>query len=88
VHWFWSDQYDANIQAAGHVSDWANPIIRGDLESRSFVAFYLREGWIEGSVAINRGKDLRRSIPLMKAKAVVDPAKLADPDIDVRSAPT
>jgi 3-phenylpropionate/trans-cinnamate dioxygenase ferredoxin reductase subunit len=86
VHWFWSDQYDTNIQSAGHVSDWANPIIRGDLEARTFVAFYLRDGWIEGAVAVNRGKDLRRSIALMKAKAVVDPAKLADPDTDVRSA--
>jgi 3-phenylpropionate/trans-cinnamate dioxygenase ferredoxin reductase subunit len=86
VHWFWSDQYDTNIQSAGHVSDWGNPVIRGDLESRSFVAFYLRDGWIEGAVALNRGRDLRRCIPLMKSKAVVDPAKLADPDTDVRSA--
>jgi 3-phenylpropionate/trans-cinnamate dioxygenase ferredoxin reductase subunit len=68
------------------VSDWSNPVIRGDLESRSFVAFYLRNGWIEGAVAINRGKDLRRSIALIKSKAIVDPARLADPDTDVRSA--
>ena len=86
VHWFWSDQYDTNIQSAGHVSDWTNPLIRGDLESRSFVAFSLRDGRIVGAVALNRGKDLRRSIALIKSKAVVDPAKLADPDTDVRSA--
>ena len=86
VHWFWSDQYDTNIQSAGHVSDWTNPIIRGDLETRSFVAFSLRDGRIVGAVAVNRGKDLRRSIALIKAKAVVDPAKLADPDTDIRSA--
>jgi len=86
VHWFWSDQYDTNIQSAGHVSDWANPVIRGDLEARSFVAFYLRDGWIEGAVALNRGRDLRRCIALMKSKAVVDPAKLADADTDIRSA--
>jgi len=86
VHWFWSDQYDTNIQSAGHVSDWTNPLIRGDLETRSFVAFSLRDGRIVGAVAVNRGKDLRRSIALIKAKAVVDPAKLADPDTDIRSA--
>jgi 3-phenylpropionate/trans-cinnamate dioxygenase ferredoxin reductase subunit len=86
VHWFWSDQYDTNIQSAGHVSDWTNPVIRGDLESRSFVAFSLRDGHIVGAVALNRGKDLRRSIALIKSKAVVDPAKLADADTDVRSA--
>jgi 3-phenylpropionate/trans-cinnamate dioxygenase ferredoxin reductase subunit len=86
VHWFWSDQYDTNIQAAGHVSEWANPVVRGDLGSRSFVAFYLRHGSIEGAIAVNRGRDLRRSMALMKTRAVIDPAKLADPDIDVRSA--
>jgi 3-phenylpropionate/trans-cinnamate dioxygenase ferredoxin reductase subunit len=86
VHWFWSDQYDTNIQSAGHVTDWANPIIRGDPGGRSFVAFYLIDGRIEGAVGVNRGRDLRRSISLMKARAIVDPAKLADPDTDVRSA--
>jgi 3-phenylpropionate/trans-cinnamate dioxygenase ferredoxin reductase subunit len=86
VHWFWSDQYDTNIQSAGHVSDWANPVVRGDLAGRSFVAFYLRNGWIEGAIAINRGRDLRRSVALIKSRAVVDPVKLADPDTDVRAA--
>jgi len=86
VHWFWSDQYDTNIQSAGQVSEWTNPVIRGDLEFRSFVAFSLQEGRIVGAVAVNRGRDLRRCIALIKSKVVVDPAKLADPDTDVRSA--
>lgn len=86
VHWFWSDQYDANIQAAGHISDWRDPVIRGDLQGRSFVSFSLRDGAIEGAVAINRGRDLRRSIALIKSGARVDPAKLADPDTDIRAA--
>ena len=86
VHWFWSDQYDTNIQSAGHVSNSTNPVIRGDLSTRSFAAFSLRDGRIVGAVALNRGQDLRRCIALIKSKAVVDPAKLADPDTDVRSA--
>ena len=50
------------------------------------MAFSLQEGRIVGAVAVNRGRDLRRCIVLIKSKAVVDPAKLADPDTDVRSA--
>ena len=65
VHWFWSDQYDANIQSAGHVSDWVNPVIRGDLESRSFVAFYLRDGWIEGAAKAER-QSLKRELAALK----------------------
>ncbi|HYR61620.1 MAG TPA: FAD-dependent oxidoreductase [Actinomycetota bacterium] len=88
VHWFWSDQFDANIQAAGHVSSWDDPVIRGDIEARSFAAFYLQEGRITAAIAINRGRDLRRCLALIKARAVVDPVLLADPDTDVRAAAT
>ncbi len=29
VHWFWSDQYDANIQYAGHHRAWDELVVRG-----------------------------------------------------------
>jgi hypothetical protein len=36
-------------------------------------------------VAVNRTKDLRRSMPLIKAQEPVDAAKLCDLDVDLRS---
>jgi 3-phenylpropionate/trans-cinnamate dioxygenase ferredoxin reductase component len=85
VHWFWSDQYDVNLQYAGAHSTWDRLIVRGNLDDRRFLAFYLKDGLIEAVVALNRGKDLRRCIPLIKARAVVDPAKLQDEGFDLRS---
>jgi 3-phenylpropionate/trans-cinnamate dioxygenase ferredoxin reductase subunit len=85
VHWFWSDQYDVNLQYAGAHTTWDRLIVRGSLDERRFVAFYLKDGLIDGVVALNRGKDLRRCMPLIKARAVVDPAKLEDEGIDLRS---
>src|SRR5439155_20378389 len=38
-HWFWSDQYDQNLQSIGLVSEWDDLVIRGSLEERNFVAF-------------------------------------------------
>jgi hypothetical protein len=35
-------------------------------------------------VAVNRGRDLRRSMRLIKAQRPVDATKLQDPDIDLR----
>ena len=29
VHWFWSDQYDANIQYTGHHTGWDELVVRG-----------------------------------------------------------
>lgn len=86
VHWFWSDQYDTNIQSAGRVGDWASAVVRGSLSDRSCVAFWLAGDRIEGAVAVNRGRDLRRSLALIASGAQVDPARLADPDVDVRAA--
>jgi 3-phenylpropionate/trans-cinnamate dioxygenase ferredoxin reductase subunit len=85
VHWFWSDQYDYNLQYAGFHMGWDELVIRGSLEQRKFVAFYLQDSRIAAAVAINRGKDLRRSMPLIKARIELDPGKLRDEDIDLRS---
>jgi 3-phenylpropionate/trans-cinnamate dioxygenase ferredoxin reductase subunit len=85
VHWFWSDQYDYNLQYAGFHMGWDELVIRGSLEQRKFVAFYLQDSHIAAAVAINRGKDLRRSMPLIKARIELDPGKLRDEDIDLRS---
>ena len=37
------------------------------------------------AVAINRGKDVQRVMPLIKARVQVDPAKLGDENVDLRS---
>ena len=50
----------------------------------SFVAFYCTERRVLAAVALNRGRDLRRSIPLIKAQRPVEPAALRDPDLDLR----
>jgi 3-phenylpropionate/trans-cinnamate dioxygenase ferredoxin reductase component len=85
VHWFWSDQYDDNLQYAGFHQDRREVIVRGDLETRNITAFYLSHGRVDAVVALNRGKDVRRAIPLIKSRAPVDPRQLADEAVDLRS---
>src|SRR5438876_2665528 len=85
VHWFWSDQFDANIQYAGFHADWDRIVVRGSLPLRKFLAFYLTEGRVESVVAINQGRDMRRTLPIIKARVAVDPARLEDPAVDLRT---
>jgi 3-phenylpropionate/trans-cinnamate dioxygenase ferredoxin reductase subunit len=85
VHWFWSDQYDVNVQYAGFHRQAEQIIVRGSLEQRSGLAFYLNQGRLDAVVALNRGKDLRRAMPMIKSRVIVDPHQLADEDIDLRS---
>jgi 3-phenylpropionate/trans-cinnamate dioxygenase ferredoxin reductase subunit len=88
LHWFWSDQYDANLQYAGHHRDWDELVVRGSLEERRFVAFYVKDGVPHAGVALNMGRDLRRSFALLRARRPVDPELLRDPDVDLRTIPS
>lgn len=85
VHWFWSDQYEHNIQYAGFHGEWDEFVVRGSLEQRNFVGFYLHNQRIGAAVAINRGKDLRLTMPLIQAGVRVEAEKLADESFKLRS---
>lgn len=84
VHWFWSDQYDVNLQYAGFHHTVERLVVRGDPETRDFIAFYLNHGRIDAVVALNRGKEVRRAMSLIKARAIVDPRQLEDEGVDLR----
>jgi 3-phenylpropionate/trans-cinnamate dioxygenase ferredoxin reductase subunit len=85
VHWFWSDQYDLNLQYAGFHAGWDDVVVRGRLDDRSAIVCYLRGQRVDAAVAVNRGKDLRRIMTLIKARARVDPRQLGDESVDLRS---
>lgn len=85
VHWFWSDQYDENLQYAGHHTTWDELVVRGSIDERRFVAFYVEAGIVRAAVALNSGRDLRRSIPLIRQGTPVDRDALVDPSVDLRT---
>jgi 3-phenylpropionate/trans-cinnamate dioxygenase ferredoxin reductase subunit len=84
AHWFWSDQYDANIQMAGFATEWDDMVVRGSIEDRSFSAFLLKDGQLLSTFSMNRKFDVRRSMPLIASKASPDREQLADPELDLR----
>jgi 3-phenylpropionate/trans-cinnamate dioxygenase ferredoxin reductase subunit len=85
-HWFWSDQYDVQIQMAGFAPTWDRMVVRGSLEERSFCAFLLdAEGVLRSSVSIAWPRDVRRSFELIRRQARPDPVALADPAVDLRT---
>ena len=84
IHWFWSDQFDMNLQYAGFHREAQEIVIRGSIARREFLAFYLNDGRVDAIAAVNRGKELRRAMPLIKARTVVDPRQLEDEGVDVR----
>jgi 3-phenylpropionate/trans-cinnamate dioxygenase ferredoxin reductase subunit len=88
IPWFWSDQYEANLQYAGFHMKWEQLVVRGRLDSGSFLAFYVNDGRIDAVVGLNRAKDVRRAIPLIKSRRTLNLGQLQDESIDLRSLTT
>lgn len=85
-HWFWSDQYDVQVQMAGFAPTWRRMIVRGSIEERSFCAFLLDDdGVLRSTVSISWARDVRRSFELIRRRVRPDPAALSDPDVDLRT---
>jgi 3-phenylpropionate/trans-cinnamate dioxygenase ferredoxin reductase subunit len=83
VYWFWSDQYELNLQYVGHHTEWDELIVRGSLEDRSFLAFYVKDARVLATVGVGRGEEVQRCIPLIEAGAPVEADKLSDEGVDL-----
>jgi 3-phenylpropionate/trans-cinnamate dioxygenase ferredoxin reductase component len=83
-HWFWSDQYEQNLQYLGHARAWDDFIVRGTFEERRLLGFYVRDGVVDAVVGLNRGRDVRRAAGLIRARRPVDPQLLRDEDVDLK----
>ncbi|MCD2098945.1 NAD(P)/FAD-dependent oxidoreductase [Rhodococcus rhodochrous] len=80
-HWFWSDQYDTNIQFAGSASGTTELVVRGDTDSGEFSVFYLADDVLTAAFAMDRGEDIMAARELVGRR--VDAALLADEDTDL-----
>jgi NADPH-dependent 2,4-dienoyl-CoA reductase/sulfur reductase-like enzyme len=58
VPWFWSDQFDMNLQTVGYSSDWDRVVVRGDPASRRFTVLYLQGNRLVAANMVNNGRDL------------------------------
>ncbi|MES2490322.1 MAG: FAD-dependent oxidoreductase [Pseudomonadota bacterium] len=68
VPWFWSDQYDIKLQSAGVVGGHDQILVRGNLEDRSFAAFYLKGQRLIAMDAVNRPEEFSLSKEWIAAK--------------------
>lgn len=85
VHWFWSDQYDLNLQYLGAGLPWDELAVRGRLEDPSFTAFLLASGQIVGAVGWNDGRTITQVRRLLEREVDVSLDQLTDPGTDLRA---
>ncbi|WP_396934243.1 NAD(P)/FAD-dependent oxidoreductase [Mycolicibacterium sp.] len=77
--WFWSDQFDHNLQLLGAAT--TELVVRGDVESFDFSAFYLDGDVLRGVFTVDRGEDVMAGRELLGRR--VERAVLEDEDTDL-----
>jgi 3-phenylpropionate/trans-cinnamate dioxygenase ferredoxin reductase subunit len=93
LHTFWSDQYEHKLEYAGHATNWDQFVVRGTVEERRLIGFYLSEGRILAAVGLDRGGDpeleedseMAACARLVAQGARPAPAQLADERVDLWS---
>ncbi|MEC9364970.1 MAG: FAD-dependent oxidoreductase [Pseudomonadota bacterium] len=89
VPWFWSDQYDLKLQMVGISGAHDNMVLRGDpATARNFAVFYLKDGKLIAADTVSRPQEFMFAKKLVAEGAVIDPAKLADESIPMKSLAT
>jgi 3-phenylpropionate/trans-cinnamate dioxygenase ferredoxin reductase component len=79
IPWFWSDQYDINLQILGDIPAGATPVVRGDLHARRASLFFFDDqNALRGVIAINSPRDLKVAKKWMSQGRAVDLATLVD----------
>ena len=93
IHSFWSDQYEHKLEYVGHATKWDQFVVRGSLEERRLVGFYLLDGQVLAAVGLDRGGDpeldsdseMAAGARLVGARARPAPEQLADETVDLWS---
>jgi 3-phenylpropionate/trans-cinnamate dioxygenase ferredoxin reductase subunit len=86
VPYFFSDQYDVGMEYSGLADPEAPVVVRGDLAAREAVVFWLGDDRaVLAGMNINVWDVNEQVQALIRSRAAVDPARLADPDVPLES---
>jgi hypothetical protein len=85
--YFYTDQYDLGMEYTGYAPTGAYDavVIRGDLTKREFIAFWTAGGRVLAGMNVNVWDVAADIQDLIQSAAPVDLARLADPDVALRT---
>ena len=88
IPYFYTDQFDLGMEYSGYgaLTKDADVVVRGSLEDREFVAFWLREDRVVAGMNVNVWDVQEEIQDLIRSGRAVDRAVLTDPDSDLKTA--
>jgi 3-phenylpropionate/trans-cinnamate dioxygenase ferredoxin reductase subunit len=86
VLYFWSDQYDIEIQYLGHAARWDRIVLRGKPAEFNFAAFYLDGGVLRAAMTVGRPEEETEAVrELLRRQARPNPDALGDEGTELES---
>ena len=58
VPFFWTRQFDVNLRYVGHVDDWDEVLVKGDVGGCDFLVYYLKGGHVRGVAGSGRDAEM------------------------------
>ncbi|MEU9952125.1 oxidoreductase C-terminal domain-containing protein, partial [Streptomyces sp. NPDC047939] len=86
VPYFWSEQFGRFVQYAGHHTGADALVWRGDPAEPSWTVCWLRDGVLVAVLAVGRPRDLAQGRKLVESGAELNPDRVADPSVPLKSA--
>ena len=84
VPWFWSEQHDLKFQMAGLPAHGDQLVLRGEVASDRFTAFYLRDGAVAAAHSVNRPADHMLARKLIAQRSHIPAETLGDSTADLK----
>lgn len=82
VPFFWTGQYDVKLRYIGHAEKWDDIVIKGSLEDKSFLAFYIKDEQVLAAAGIGRDRDIAAISELLGTPQMPDVEMLQSANID------
>ena len=76
VPFFWTRQFDVGLVYVGHATSWDEIIVRGDVASHDFLAFYVKGERVLAVAGMNRDREMAAVEELMRARRMPTRAQL------------
>ena len=82
VPFFWTKQANLSIRYVGHAQNWDEIIFDGDVASRNFIAFYIRNNEVHAAAGCKRDKQMAAILKLMHMKRMPAASEIRGNSLD------
>jgi apoptosis-inducing factor 3 len=83
VPFFWTEQFDLNLQYVGYTAAWDEIIFHGELKARKFLAFYIKGDRVLAAAGLDYDRQMTAIAELMRLERMPAPAELRLGPVDL-----